>query len=173
MKKTFVLIGAILIITLTPLTALDIGVNFNAGVRPSIVNVYVYEDVAFRTVFDDTFGAEFGVDLMENFVFAPYFYFNPYISLYFDGFYITGGALFHTRLNSIEDVLPWGEVGWRFGDWQMGPGIGNIDVGLNFSPTIALSETGDELGDALGSIFATIFNVIKLKVGFSWYLPIN
>ena len=173
MKKIFVLIGVILVITLTPLTALDCGVNFNAGIRPSMVNVYVYEDVAFRMEFDDTFGTEIGVDLMENFAFAPYFYFSPYVSLYFDGFYLTGGILFHTRMNSFEDIYPWGEVGWRFGDWQMGPGIGNVDLALNISPTIALAETGDELGDALGSIFATIFNMLKLKVGFSWYLPIK
>lgn len=173
MKKIFVLIGVILVITLTPLTALDCGVNFNAGIRPSMVNVYVYEDVAFRMEFDDTFGTEIGVDLMENFAFAPYFYFSPYVSLYFDGFYLTGGILFHTRMNSFEDIYPWGEVGWRFGEWQMGPGIGNVDLALNISPTIALAETGDELGDALGSIFATIFNMLKLKVGFSWYLPIK
>ncbi|MBO4507242.1 MAG: hypothetical protein J5747_01230 [Spirochaetaceae bacterium] len=173
MKKRFILIGIILALVIAPVAAMDIGVNFNAGVRPSMVNVYLYEDVAFRMEFNDTFGAEVGVDLMENFAFAPYLYFSPYISFYADGFYLTGGVLFHTRMNSIEDVYPWGEVGWRFGDWQMGPGIGNVDVGVNISPTIALAETGDDLGDALGSIFATIFNMLKLKVGFSWYLPIK
>ena len=173
MKKTFLLIGAILILTLTPLAAIDFGVNFNAGVRSSLINPYVYENITFRAEFNDTFGAEIGVDMMENFLFSPYFYFAPTISLYAGGFYIAGGVLFHTRMNSISDVLPYGELGWRLGDWQMGPGIGNVDIGINISPTIALTDTGNAAGDALGSIFATLFNIFKLKVGFSWYLPIK
>ena len=172
MKKTFVLIGAILILTLTPLTALDCGVHLNAGIRPCMINVYVYQDAAFRIEFNDTFGAELGVDLMENFAYAPYFYFSPSLSLYAGGFYIAGGVLFNSSMNSLSDVYPWGELGWRFFDWQVGPGVGKLDIGLNVSPTIAVVDSEDPGAAAVGTIFTTLFSLLKLKVGFSWYLPL-
>ena len=172
MKKTFILIGIILGLVIVPAAAMDIGVNFNAGVRASLVNPYVYENVAFRMEFNDTFGAEVGIDLMENFVSSPYFYFSPMLSLYAGGFYIAGGLMFNSAMSTIEDMSFYAEMGWRFFDWQMGPGIGKLDVGLNISPTVYLTDSGDGLGDAIGSTFLTIMNILKLKVGFSWYLPI-
>ncbi len=173
MKKTLVIAGIILILASVPVAALDYGINFNGGIKTSFVNPYVYEDVSFRMEFNDTFGAEIGLDVMENFQFSPYFYFCPMIGLYAGDFYINGGVMFFTTMTSPSEILFFGELGWRFADWQIGPGIGSIDTGISISPTIVMTNTGDGLGDAIGSSLLTIFNILKIKVGFSWYLPLK
>ncbi len=172
MKKTLVIISILLILVITPAAALDFGVNFNAGVRPSMINVYTYQNVAFRMEFTESFGMEAGLDVMENYVYSPYFYFSPMLSLYFEGFYLAGGATFNSAMTSPSETAFYFETGFRFGDWQLGPGIGNVDVGFNFSPTVYNADTGDGVSDMISSVFGTIFNLFKLKIGFSWYLPL-
>lgn len=172
MKKTFIALGIILIFLAVPATALEMGINMDAGIRQSLVNTYIYENFTFRAEFNDTFGMEAGVDVLENFVFAPHFYFCPMLRLYASHFYINGGAMFFTTMSSLSDILFYGGLGFTFGNWQMGPGIGNVDLGLEISPTLGIIESEDQGAAALGSVFATIFNIFKIKAGFSWYLPI-
>jgi len=43
---------------------------------------------------------------------------------------------------------------------------------INFSLTITFSDTGAPAEDPLGSFVAAFFNILKIKAGFSWYLPI-
>lgn len=172
MKKTFILIGIILIFTIAPAAALDYGVNFNAGVKQSFVNTYVYQDITFRFAFNDTFGAELGANLLESFVLSPHFYYAPMLRLYISHFYIDGGLIFYPDMKDAGDMLFFAGLGCTFGDWQLGPGIGNIDIGIECSPTPGIVASEDPGAAAVGSVFVTLFNIFKLKLGFSWYLPL-
>ena len=170
MKKTFILSLVILLFCAVSVSALEYGVNFNAGIKQSVVNTFLYQDVTFRLEFNDKCGADIGVDMMENFQCAPYFYIAPMLSLYAGHAYLSGGIFLYP---DFYDEIPFfAEIGGTFGNWQIGPGIGNIDVGFNISTTVYTSNTGDGLGDALASIFGTLFNIPKLKIGFEWYLPL-
>ncbi len=168
MKKTFIATGILIVFLLAPATAMDKGFNFDAGVKQSLVSTYVFQNITFRAEFNDTFGCEIGIDLLENFLYAPYFYLCPMMRLYASHFYINGGAMLSP---SADGILFCGGLGFTFGSWEMGPGIGNVDLGLEISPTLGMIDS-DDAGAALGSIFITLFNIFKLKAGFSWYLPI-
>ena len=170
MKKTAVISLVILLFCAVAVSALEYGVNFNAGIKQSVVNTFLYQDVTFRLEFNDKCGADIGLEMMENFQCEPYFYLAPMLSLYAGHAYLGGGIFVYP---DFYDGIPFfAELGGTFGNWQIGPGVGNIDIGFNVSTTVFTSNTGGGLGDALASIFGTLLNLPKLKIGFEWYLPL-
>ncbi|MCR4938566.1 MAG: hypothetical protein K5930_00490 [Treponemataceae bacterium] len=172
MKRKISMAALIIVVILAPVAAVDFGINLNAGLKQSLVNTYVFQDVAFRLEFNDTFGCDIGIDLMENFIYDPYFYFSPSLLLYAGHFYIKGGILFYPDIDlSSDSMLYYGQAGFTIGNWQMGPGIGTADIGIDFSPTISVVDSEDPAEAVIGSIFTTIFNIFKVKAGFSCYLP--
>lgn len=82
--------------------------------------------------------------------------------------------MFNNSMDSIDETSWFVRTGATFGNWSIGPGIGNIDIGLELSPTI-FTDSSEE--DALASIFISLFgsviNTFKLNVGFDWYLPLH
>ena len=49
-----------------------------------------------------------------------------------------------------------------------------MDVGLELSPTVvtvAQDEDTNAAGAAIGSIFLTLFNMFKMNIGVTWYIP--
>ncbi|MCR4714670.1 MAG: hypothetical protein K5751_09900 [Treponemataceae bacterium] len=173
MKKRVVLIAIIFVLAFTPIAALNYGVNFNVGAKQSIVNTYVYQEATFRLAFNDIFGVELGVNLLESFALAPHFFYSPTLRLYASHFYIDGGLMFYPTMKDAGDMTFFVGLGGTFGNWQIGPGIGNMDIGLECSPTPGIVEDDDQGKAAVGSVFMTLFNIFKLKAGFSWYLPIK
>ena len=72
------------------------------------------------------------------------------------------------------DIIYQFRAGTTFGNWEWGKGYGGMDVGLELSPTfvsVAQDENTSALGAALSSIFLTIFNMLKLNIGVTWYVP--
>lgn len=178
MKKTAVISLVILLFCAVSVSALEYGVNFNAGMKHNFLNPFIYQDVTFRLEFNDKCGLDVGVDMMENFKCAPYFYLSPMLSLYAGHVYLGGGILYVP--DYYDQISFFGELGFTFGRWQIGPGIGNIDIGFNISPTFYKSDKEPQSDNLIGQIIESIvlngggflFNMPKLKIGFEWYLPL-
>lgn len=172
MKKRL-LAGIFFLASFLPLSAFDYGLNFNAGIDTSIINLYLYQNVTFKIQSEEKTGAEVGLRVLENASFSPHFYFNPFIQFDLSHWYVGGGLMLPSNMASSDDLLWFVRTGVLFGNWDMGSGKGDIDIGLELSPTIYIDEDAKDLGGALASIFGTIFNLVKLNVGFTWYLPLG
>lgn len=155
-----------------PAFSFDYGINFNAGLDASLINIYPYENITFKIEADNSVGVEAGVRLLENFGFVPHFYANPYIQFDAGHWYLGGGLMFPTDWSPDDELLWFVRTGFLFGNWDIGRGKGNIDLGLELSPTVYIvDDAEDQLGSAIGSVFLTLFNIFKVNLGFSWYLP--
>ena len=199
MKKRFLAIMACFIIGTVCVSAqentektdssgLEYGINFGAGVETSfILKPYIYESTSFMIKPTENFSADLGVRVLFNTLKSskePLVYLLPTFTITFHHFYLGGGAFIDFTDSNSEDnsnsIVSWQvRAGAVFGNWEWGPGIGNVDIGLSFSPTVIIAETsesdneaGAALGAAIGSIFLTIFNIVKLNVGVTWFLPL-
>lgn len=87
----------------------------------------------------------------------------------YKNFYLSGGAFFYIYNNtvSIEEISFYVRTGANFSSWQWGRGKGGMDIGLEFSPTFYIPNPENGLIMLLG----TMFNLIKLNVGVSYFLP--
>lgn len=171
MKKRFLLSFVLTTFFILPLSALEHGPVVSVGVQGP-VNVYPYESVAYKLMWED-FGIDFGLTILENPIYkCPLFSFEPGLNIYFGNFYI-GGGLFITNYNELQ-VQYYARLGGIIGNWDLGPGKAGIDLGLSASPTvIVIDDEESAIGSAVGTVFATIFNIIKLNVGFTYYIPIS
>ena len=167
---------------------LEYGINFGGGIEIScILKPYIYESTSFMIKPTENFSVDLGARVLFNVLKSskePLAYLLPTFTVTFNHFYFGGGAFIDFSGASSEDGTSAG-VSWQlrigavFGDWEWGPGIGNVDIGFSFSPTVVLAETngseddaGAALGAAIGSIFLTLMNIIKLNVGVTWFLPL-
>ena len=157
-----------------PAFSFDYGINLNAGLAQSWINSYPYQNVTFKIETDSSLGVEAGMRFLENFSFVPHFYANPYIQLDAGHWYIGGGLMFPSDWSSDDEFLWFARTGFLVGNWDIGPGKGNIDFGLELSPTVYIVEDAEnQLGNAIGTAFLTLFNIFKVNLGFSWYLPLG
>lgn len=67
----------------------------------------------------------------------------------------------------IEEISFYVRTGANFSPWQWGRGKGGMGIGLEFSPTFYIPNSENGLIMLLG----TMFNLIKLNVGVSYFLP--
>ncbi len=157
-----------------PAFSFDYGINFNAGLDASLINIYPYENITFKIETDSSIGFEAGVRFLENFSFVPHFYTNPYIQFDAGHWYLGGGLMFPSDWSADDELLWFARTGFLVGNWDIGRGKGNIDIGLEISPTVYIvDESEDDLGNAFGTLFGTLFNIFKVNLGFSWYLPLG
>jgi len=156
------------------------GMSFGGGLETSLLlRPYIYESTAFVIQPTEYFNADFGVRILLN-PFKnsqePFFYVLPTLNITFYHFYIGGGAFFDFTDSDMQ-------VGWHarsgvvFGDWDWGTGKGNLNIGLSISPTVFIVDAEDsedssaKAGAAIASIFTSLFNILKLEVGVTWFLP--
>ena len=174
MKKSLFLFAFISALSVAPLSALDFGIRGELGTDISLVNIYTYQDVTFKLENDSRIGFEAGVRVMENYSFSPYLYVNPMIQFDLKNWYLGGGLMFASDTQYSDDLLWFARTGFIFGNFEFGPGRGDIDLGFEVSPTVYIDDDeDDELSNSMGSIFGTIFNIFKINVGFSYYFPLK
>lgn len=174
--KRIYVFAAVLFLVFTPLCAeknIKQGMNFNGGLTASYMTFFTYENIGYKIGFyESQIEIEGGVRLLENFLFDPYFYYCPYIQIYAENFYL--GAGFLSSVSGVEDNLHTYLVrlGWLVGNWQMGKGTGNMDIGVEISPTIFFDPYCKYPGSGILEVGkSTVANMIKLNVGFNYYLP--
>lgn len=69
-------------------------------------------------------------------------------------------------------VTPCFRLGWEFGSWECGKGILNLRIGLEATCTYYCStEEENAFSNAIGSFIGTVFNVPKLSVSATYFLP--
>lgn len=169
MKRRFLLLAVLLSGLMLPAAAMDFGIETSAGAE-GMIKLYTFENIAFKMNFESNFSFDIGCRFTENILKTsrePAIYFAPGINLYYYNYYLGGGAF----LAANQQPSFFLRTGGVFGDWDWGPGKGNMIIGAVFSPTIYAPDTGDAASDAIGGIIGTIFNIVKLEVGVSWYLP--
>ena len=175
MKKKFLIFLALISLSTVPLSAVEWGAQFGAGVDTSLVHVYTYESAAIKFTANDYFKVDLGIRILNDFFKeenSPFFFFMPTLNITVWHIYLGGGLCMSGKTD--YDVTFQGRVGTTFGNWEWGQGIGGMDIGLELSPTVLMvsaDESDSALGAALGSIFLTIFNMLKLNVGVTWYVP--
>lgn len=151
------------------------GLRFDAGVTASYMTFFTYENISYNISFpEDTIGFDFGIQFLENYLFDPYFYYCPFVQVDIGKIYYVGlGCL--CSVSTLEDniFLPFGKAGFLVGNWDIGKGKGNINIGLEVSPTRFFDPYCKYPGSGiLESWKATIVNLFKLTIGFDYYLPL-
>lgn len=180
MKRLFLIFALFCSSTFGMLFANEQGILFDVGALSSVVlKPYVYEQVSYNYKWD--FGLVAGVDLraMENILkndgeAEVYFGVGPCIG--YKCAYLSGGVLLNNRLQD-EKVSFYVRGGYRGSLWQWGKGKGGLDIALEVSPTLyaAQAESDDAsaaaAGSAIGTAFSSVFNLIKLNIGVTYFLP--
>lgn len=150
------------------------GINFGAGVSSSIMGrPYAEEEIAFRMKFKNGFGFDAGIMAMENLMKTgnePFLYCAPFADLYYKHFYIGGGALIQT--GEEINITPCIRTGFEFGNWNCGNGVLNMRIGLECTATpYNATDSDNAFSNALGSAIGSVFNVPKLSLGATYFLP--
>lgn len=177
MKKLFItLLAGVLFIL--PLSAFEHGPEFGVGVVGSI-KPYTYESAAYKLKWDN-FAIDMGARVLENVVPSsnePIIMFEPGINIYTGTedaqFYLGGGMFVNIGRGTTETAISgYFRTGCTFGNWDWGTGKGGMDIGLEASPTIFIPDSENEAEVAVGAIFGTLFNILKLNVGVTYFLPL-
>ena len=177
MKKRFLIFLALISLSTVPLSAVEWGAQFGAGLDSSIVHIYPYESAAVRFTANDYFKVDLGVKILNDFFKeenSPLFFFMPTLNITVWHIYVGGGLCMSAKTDYGYDVIFQGRVGTTFGNWEWGPGIGGMDIGFELSPTVLMvsqDENTTATGAAIGSVFLSLFNMLKLSVGVTWYVP--
>lgn len=177
MKKRFLIFLALITLSTVPLSAVEWGAQFGAGLDSSLVHVYTYESAAVKFTVNDYFKVDLGIRVLNDFFKkenSPFFFFMPTLNITVWHIYLGGGLCMSGKTDYGYDVIFQGRIGTTFGDWEWGQGVGGMDIGLELSPTVltvSKEESDSALGAALGSVFLSLFNMLKLNVGVTWYVP--
>lgn len=177
MKKTFIALATLLFSVLAPIFANEHGFKFEAGALSSIMlKPYVYEQVGYSYKWDSGFFVGGDIRVSENIIPSSkaeaiaYFMAGPTIG--YKNFYLSGGAFFYNNMTSIKDTYFYVRTGASFSPWQWGIGKGGMNIGLEFSPTLYITDSENGLEAGFGTLFGSMFNLIKLNVGVTYYLPL-
>jgi hypothetical protein len=175
-KRLFVFLTLISLLTVR-LTAVEYGAVFGAGLDTSLVHPYIYESAAVQMKVNDMFKVDLGLRVLDDFFKegdGPLFFFMPTINITVWHIYLGGGLCMSGKTNYEYDIIFQLRAGATFGNWEWGKGYGGMDVGLELSPTVvtvAQDEDTNAAGAAIGSIFLTLFNMFKMNIGVTWYVP--
>lgn len=154
--------------------ATEFGIYIGADLSESVMlKTYIAEDLNVMFRFTNGIALDGGVRIVENIIRndpEPYVYIIPCLDFRYKHFYIGGGVLLPVG-DSMEPSF-FARIGGAFGDWNWGPGKGEMNIGVEVSPMLYWISTDDSIGSAFGSVFATIFNCVKIDVGVKWFLPI-
>lgn len=160
------------------------GLCLGGGFQSSVLlKPYIYESTSFMIQPTEYFSADLGLGVLMNPLKSsqePFVYLMPVLNITFYHFYIGGGPFF--ILDGSETIVSFFvRTGAVLGNWDWGSGKGNLDIGFSVSPTLYLvdvekkgskeEQSSAAFGAAIGSIFGSIFNVFKLSVGVTWFLP--
>lgn len=179
MKKKSIVLATLLFSVLAPIFANEHGFKFGLGGLSSIMlKPYTYEQVGYSYKWDSGFFAGGDIRFLENIIPSSkeepivHFMFGPTFG--YKNFYLSGGAFFfiHNNTVSIEEISFYVRTGASFSPWQWGKGKGGMDIGLEFSPTLYIPNSESGLESGLVVLFGTLFNLIKLNVGVTYYLPL-
>ena len=179
MKKRLLILFTVISLSAMPLAAVEYGVVLGAGLDSSFVHIYPYESAAFKTSFNDIFSVDVGIRVLDNFskdTNAPLFFFMPTINFTIWHFYIGGGLCMSGKTQYDYDVIFQLRTGSTFGNWKWGEGYGGMDVGIEISPTIVTVSQDEDTtaaGAAIGSVILSMFNMLKLNIGVTWYIPFD
>lgn len=179
MKKSILAIIALISLSSASLAAVEFGAVFGAGIDSSLVHIYPYESAAVQMKVNDYFKTDVGVRILNDFSAfkdetVPFFFFMPTINITVWHIYLGGGLCMSGKTDYGYDIIFQLRTGATFGNWEWGQGIGGMDVGLELSPTVlkvSQDESTSAAGAAIGSIFLSLFNMIKLNIGVTWYVP--
>lgn len=176
MKRKFIISLLLTTFFVLPLSAFEHGPVIGGGIVGAM-KPYAYESLAYKMDWDYV-DLDFGVRVLENVLYntnEPLISLEPGINVYFGSnkasYYVGGG--FFIAPGFTSDIAGYFRTGCTFGDWDWGKGQGGMDIGLEMSPTICYLESDDELGTAIGSIFGTIFNIVKLNIGVTYFIPVG
>lgn len=177
MKKKSIALATLLFSVLAPIFANEHGFKFETGALSSIMlKPYVYEQVGYSYKWDSGFFAGGDIRFLENIIPSskeePIVHFMCGPTFGYKNFYLSGGAFFYNNMTSIKDTYFYARTGISFSPWQWGKGNGGMDIGLEISPTLYIPDSEDELEAGLGALFGSLFNLIKLNVGVTYYLPL-
>lgn len=174
MKKTGILAALVIALSSLPVFSLEQGLVLGGGVDATLVGVFPYESVSYKITADNGIGVDLGCRIVENFIGNTNIFFNPTINFVTNKFYLGTGYIFYPGMTSLENLFTL-RTGYTFGGWEWGQGIGNMNIGAEYSPIFTIMDADDDdesgLGAALGSVFMTLFSLIKIEVGVSWTLP--
>jgi len=176
MKKRFCLTLLVLGLFAAPLSAYEQGIRLDGGVEVSCLGMpFLYEEVAYKFASDEGFGFSVGARITEDLLFPKdlkFLYASPYLQLDLNNYYLAAGITISSGLMSADGVLPFVKTGVIFGDFDWGPGKGNIDIGCDFTPTMLWSviDEGDPAGAFVGGLLS-VFNMIHVYVGVTWFVP--
>lgn len=150
------------------------GIQFGGGVAASYMTFFTYENVSYKlSLPEENIAFDFGVLFFENYLFDPYFYYCPFVQIDIGKHYYFGAG-FLNSISGVEDNLHTFLVktGALVGNWEMGKGTGNIDIGIEISPTRYFDPyckyPGSEILQSWKSYFVNLF---KINLGFNYYLP--
>lgn len=139
---------------------------------------YVSEILAYKYTFKNDFGLSAGLRLTENIIREENeaaIYFMPYVDIFLSSFYLGGGILMSSELSdpSISYMI---HTGVSFGDYEWGPGLGCVNIGVEVSPMLyyvasETDDTGDQIGAAIGTGLLTVLNLFKIYAGVTYFLP--
>jgi hypothetical protein len=175
-KRLFVFLTLISLLTVR-LTAVEYGAVFGAGLDTSLVHPYIYESAAVQMKVNDMFKVDVGLRVLDDFFKegdGPLFFFMPTINITVWHIYLGGGLCMSGKTNYGYDIIYQLRLGTTFGNWEWGKGYGGMDIGFELSPTVvtvAQDEDTNAAGAAIGSIFLTLFNMFKMNIGVTWYVP--
>lgn len=175
MKKRLLISLLTAIFFVLPASALDHGPVFGTSLSGSI-KPFANESVGYKLQWDN-FALDMGLKVEENLICnpqEPIVYLAPTINLYFGGDsakYYLGGGLFFLPTAEMQ-MLGYVRTGCEFGNWQWGPGIGNMDIGIELSPTVFIPESENAWGTFVGTLVGTFLNFFKLEVGVTYMLPL-
>lgn len=176
MKKRFFISILLTAFFVLPVSAFEHGPVIGGGVVGAI-KPYAYESLAYKLDWDYV-DIDFGVRVLENILYnqnEPLISLEPGINIYFGSnkaSYYIGGGFFVTPGFSSE-IAGYARTGGVFGGWDWGIGKGSLDIGLEMSPTICYIEGDDELESGLSSVIGTIFNILKLNLGVTYFIPVG
>ncbi|MBP5568010.1 MAG: hypothetical protein J6X54_02165 [Treponema sp.] len=177
MKKRLLISLMTLGLFATPLSAYQHGITLNGGAAIScIASPFLYEEIGYKFLADNNIGFTIGARATEDLFFPSdlkFLYISPYVELDLANYYLAGGITLSTgTISSDALAIPFIKTGCTFGNWEWGPGIGNIDIGIDLTATMLWSviEQGD-VGAAISGSLLSIFNFAHLYVGVTWFLP--
>lgn len=177
MKRKFYLTLIILSLIAIPISAqekdsnITEGFKFGAGGTLSFTPT-LYQDISYNIIYGNGLGFNFGLEFQENMQFIfPYAYIFPYASFIDGCFHISGGFGFFLEMNLTDEWYRnfFIEMGWELGNWDWGPGIGNIDFGIQWSLTPIIDT--ESVGSAIGSVLVSVLGCLKAYVGVTYFIP--
>ena len=161
------------------------GITFSADVSTSLMlKPYVGENVAYTYTLDNGVAFGGGVRVIENFWHngsESIIYTAPYAEFGYKWYFLDLGALLANEYEHY--VMFYGRTGFNFGGWSVGRTKISVLTALEISPTLFSVEaesdgtvegqTGAAIGSAFVTAFGSVFNIVKLCVGVTCYLPIK